>query len=308
MYSTLPLNAFRVFEAVSRLKSFQAAAEELRVTPSAVSHQMRLLEDWSGRKLVERTAQGIVVLHQGDLLAQTLTSAFSDIAMVSRRVRLDAREKQLVIAVLPSVATCWLIPKLADFRKSHPAVATRVIYAIHGQPIDFRDVDVAIVYYATTPPEMTGIQQTRLLDGDAAPVCSGSFMELHGPLETVEQMMRAGVLHDTDLLGWRRWLSLSGAASVVPPPGPMFEDFNLLRAATLAGQGISLCPLALIHDDLESGRLVQLSTLTILRESGYYLLQSVKDDASAAVASTEFAAWAKRNALASHAAVKGAQS
>jgi DNA-binding transcriptional LysR family regulator len=231
------------------------------------------------------------------LLAQTLSSALADIAMVGRRVRLGGLERHLVIAVLPSVATCWLIPKLSDFRSRHPDVATRVIYAIHGQPIDFEEVDVAIVYHTTPPADLADVQKTKLLNGDSAPVCSGAFLELHGPLDTPEQMIAAGILHDTDMLGWRRWLSLAGAASTVPPSGPMFEDFNLLRAATLSGQGIALCPLSIIRDDIVQGRLVQLSPHTVLGESGYYLLQAKRSGQAPHEAQQKFCEWATQTAM-----------
>jgi LysR family transcriptional regulator, glycine cleavage system transcriptional activator len=291
MFTQLPLNALRVFEAVARLKSFQAAAEELHVTPSAVSHQMRQLEDWAGHKLVERSARGVTILNHGTLLAQTLSSALTEIDGVSRRMRLKQKPQPLVIAVIPSIATCWLIPKLANFRELHPEISPRVIYAIHGQPIDFDEVDVAIVYIPDQPQVPADVSATLLLPGDSAPVCNRAFLEQHGPFTTAQDITQAKLLHDTDMLGWRRWLSLAGAKNILPPDGPVFEDFNLLRAATLAGQGISLCPLALIHDDLLEGRLVQLSPLTILSESGYYLLQSNREPREER---RLFVSWAKQ--------------
>lgn len=290
MFSQLPLNALRSFEAVARLGSYMAAAEELHVTPSAVSHQMRSLEGWMGSKLLERSGQGVRLLPQGELLASVLSGALQDVTSACRRAQAVRDGRQLVIAVIPSIATCWLIPNLAEFHKANPKVSTRVIYAIHGQPIDFSDVDVAIVYYKQ-PPRLAGTQMTKLLPGDSAPVCSPAFFELHGPFETPAAIAEAGLLHDTDMLGWRQWLSLAEAKPALPPEGPLFEDFNLLRAATLAGQGISLCPLSIIHDDLAAGRLIQLSGLTVLGQSGYYLAQSDRALRAARPEVSAFLAW-----------------
>jgi LysR family transcriptional regulator, glycine cleavage system transcriptional activator len=296
MYSQLPLNGFRVFEAVARLGSFQAAAAELHVTPSAISHQMRQLEDWFGHKLVERSPHGVTVLPQSGLLAQTLSGAFTDITNASRRVRQAQKTKQLTIAVVPSIATCWLIPKLAGFRELYPTVSPRVIYAIHGQPIDFDEVDVAISYFPAQPQVQNDVIITQLLPGESAPVCSGAFLELKGPFPTASAMVSAGLLHDTDVLGWKRWLSLANAQNPPTTEGPIFEDFNLLRAATLAGQGIALCPLALVRDDFTEGRLVQLSPLTILGESGYYLLHGSGRRQDARTDLQEFLSWANQMA------------
>jgi LysR family glycine cleavage system transcriptional activator len=110
---------------------------------------------------------------------------------------------------------------------------------------------------------------TRVFPGDTAPVCAP---HLGSRPSTGAEMARAGLLHDTDESGWRAWLDAAGESDLPVAPGPVFEDFNLLRAAALAGQGIALCPLAIIADDLREGRLVQLAERTIRSECGYYVV------------------------------------
>ena len=105
----------------------------------------------------------------------------------------------------------------------------------------------------------------------------------------------AGLLHDTDHAGWNAWLSRAGAGCARgAPDGPVYEDFNLLRAAALAGQGVALCPLAMIRDDLDSGRLVQLSPVTVLENYGYYLLANDPQPADLAENAQAFQDWAFR--------------
>jgi LysR family transcriptional regulator, glycine cleavage system transcriptional activator len=267
-----PFNALRAFEAVARNGSFTRAAEELHVTQSAISHQVKQLEQWLGGPIIHRKGSSQEVLPHGLLLSNVLATAFDDIQKACRRAKETAKPRSLVIAVIPSVATCWLIPKMSEFRNLYPNLSTRVIYAIHGHQIDFREVDVAIIY-ATGKLDINGTSSTKLLPGESAPVCNRSFLNLHGPLEEPHQIAAAGLLHDTDMMGWGQWFQKVLHRRFVPPDGPVFEDFNLLRAATLAGQGVSLCPLSIIHDDLQSDRLVQLSDVTVHSDSAYYLVE-----------------------------------
>ena len=272
MSEHIPFNALRTFEAVVRHGSFTRASEELHVTQSAVSHQVKQLEEWLGSSLINRETRSPRASPQGEILAAVLANAFSDILNACRRARKSDSTGDIVIAVIPSVATCWLIPKMFSFRQLYPEISTRIIYAFHGHQIDFRDVDVAIVY-ATTPPRLPGKKYTQLFSGESAPVCSSTFLDLHGPLDSVEQIGNVALLHDTSMQGWRQWFAKASGPKIVPRDGPIYEDFNLLRAATLAGQGISLCPVSIIRDDLQSNRLVQLSDLTVLNESAYYLIE-----------------------------------
>jgi LysR family transcriptional regulator, glycine cleavage system transcriptional activator len=273
MFDTLPLNALRSFEVVARTGSFTLAAAELHVTQSAVSHQIKLLEKWVGKPLFERQGKHVKLFAHAATLAKSLNATFAELDMACRQVRTVPSSNTLVIAVIPSVATCWLIPRLSDFRTQFPAVTTRVIYAIHGHPVDFNDVDVAIIY-SRDRPAWRQTTAERLLPGDSAPVCSVPFLELQGDISSPQQMLKAGLLHDTDRRGWSQWFQKATPNTVEFGDGPIFEDFNLLRAATLAGQGISLCPLSIIEDDLRSNRLIALSTITVNAESAYYVVQA----------------------------------
>ena len=114
---------------------------------------------------------------------------------------------------------------------------------------------------------------TRFLEGATIAVCNSGFYEKEGPLSTPEIIAQKPLLHDTDRQGWQSWMKKSGLGYLGPAPGPIFEDFNLLRAAALAGQGIALCPKSLVVDDLASGRLIQLSDVTINEDHAYYIIE-----------------------------------
>jgi LysR family transcriptional regulator, glycine cleavage system transcriptional activator len=268
MSEQLPLNALRVFEAVARTGSFTRAAEELFITQSAVSHQVKALEEWLGAPLFERSRRTPTLLASASALAPVLTGALSDIQNACRRLREKPSGQHLTIAVIPSVATCWLIPRLSEFRQQHPDIGLRIVYAIHGQLQDFHDADLVITYSAETPKDRN---VSLFMDGAAAPVCSTSFALENGSFENSSTVGRAQLLHDADFSGWQQWFKRAKIVAPALDHSLVFEDFNLLRAATLAGQGISLCPVKLITDDLKTGRLVQISDVTVSEDSGYYV-------------------------------------
>lgn len=272
MSELLPLNALRAFEAVIRTGSFKAAADQLFVTQSAISHQVRHLEEWVGTPLFDRDGNRPKPLPFAEELARTLSLSFGQIAAACQRAREANARQPLVIAAIPSVAVCWLIPRLAGFRTAHPDIDIRIVYAMHGRDIDFRDVHLAFVF-ARGGAALPGARIEPFLPGHSVPVCSPALAErLTGPNPAPDEIVSLGLLHDTDHSGWQDWFSRAKAPDRPPATGPIFEDFNLLRAAALSGQGVALCPLAMIRADLEANRLVRLSNITMMEDTGYYLL------------------------------------
>lgn len=302
--SQLPLNALRVFESVVRHGSFRAAAEELCVSQSAVSHQIRHLEQWFDTPLFDRSGSRPRALQRAEELADTLRHSLAEIERACERARPRiSGSADLVIAAIPSVAVCWLIPNLADFRQRHPDVAIRIIYAFHGQALELADVDFAFVY-ADGQPRMAGIQAHYLLPGASVPVCSPAVATVLNATRSADTHEEAHLsanaeisfLHDSDQSGWQTWFQKAGATRSTLP-GPVFEDFNLLRAAVLSGQGVALCPPAMLEEDLRAGRLVQLSDLAVKESWNYYLLEHMLTDqgdpavSSATNAAVHFKRW-----------------
>lgn len=287
----LPLNALRVFEAAARLDSFSAAAQELCVTQSAVSHQIKHLESWLGVRLFARQGHSAELLPAGQDLAKTLTGSLGSISQACERVKTSGTNQPLVIAAIPSIATIWLVPRLESFRRKHPDIDVRIEYALHGRSINFNDVDFAFTYSDSEPVE-TNAKASVYLSGKACPVCRPAPDVVSDDKESVpETIKELGILHDTDTSAWQSWFH---RARLPEPPldtFPVFHDFNLLRAAALAGQGIALCPETIVQQDIESGRLVRLSDVTVQEEFNYYLTRSTVRRSSQDPVPDHFEKW-----------------
>lgn len=286
----IPLNALRAFEAVAKTGSFKAAADLLFVTQSAVSHQIRHLEDWLGGPLFDREGGRPKLLPHGAELARAVSLSLAEMEAACTRAKVGQRAGPLVIAAIPSVAVCWLIPRLAGFRAAHPEVEIRVVYAMHGRDIDFRDVHLAFVF-AKGRPDFLSVESEPFLGGESVPVCSPTILRGRRPVRPSEYLA-LGLLHDTDQSGWAAWFRRMGVPMPVQTGAAVFEDFNLLRAAALAGQGVALCPAAMIRPDLDAGRLVQLSDVSVLEDYGYHLLTAEMDDPARARDARAFRDWA----------------
>ncbi len=287
-----PLNALRAFEAVARTGSFAAAAESLFVTQPAVSHQIKHLEEWFGVPLFDRSGRVPKLLPCGVALARDLTIAFDGIDAACRRARPAPLGDALVVAAIPSVAICWLIPRLPGFRARHPDIQLRVLYTHYGEEIDFTTTDLAFTF-AKAQPRGDGITSQPFLSGRSVPVASPALVGAVPPRPSTDWLLEMGLLHDDDLSGWQTWLERAGLPVPARMPGAIFQDFNLLRAAALAGQGVALCSLAMIQPDLAEGRLVQLSEVSVLEEFDYYLTRSdlTRRDAGQRKARQVFQSW-----------------
>lgn len=287
-----PLNALRAFEAVARLGSFKAAADALFVTQSAISHQVKNFESWLDAPLFHREGNRATLLPHAQELANSLSLSLAEIDAACHRARSDNGRKELVVATIPSVAMCWLIPRLARFKQAHPEIETRIVYAIHGYEINFSDVHLAFSF-SPSPPKGPDFDAAYFLSGDSLPVCSPALLDPDADRPKRPADLRAmGLLHDGDHTGWERWFAHCGEEAPTPLTGTTYEDFNLLRAAALSAQGVALCPIAMIKPDLDSGALIQLSDHRMPYGHDYYLIKSKRTPMSVREQVNTFAEWA----------------
>ena len=259
------LNALRAFEAAARSASFTVAARELHVTQSAVSHQVRALEDELGAALFLRRPRALRLTAQGEALARAAREAFARIAEAAREV---AARPRLSVSVLPSFAARWLLPRLGRFRRAHPKVDLR-IHASQELADFVRDgVDVAIRYGRGRWP---GLHSEKLLDEEVFPVCTP---RLARKLLRPADLARFELLHDEVRYshgGWESWLR-AARTRIDVSRGTSFTDAHLMLAAAASGQGIALARSVLVASDLRTRRLVRPFDLAVTSRYSYFLV------------------------------------
>lgn len=239
----------RAFEAAARLASFKRAAAELHVTPGAISHQVRALEDALGTKLFVRLHRALRLTEAGARYLPAVGSAFDALDAATRALGPKRGGARLRVSVLPSFAASWLVPRLGAFHARHP----RIDLALHSSAaladLSRDPVDLAIRYGSGDYP---GLHVEPLMRDAIAPVASPRL-----GLAKPEQLRRYPLLHDGATSGWRDWLAAAGVRGVDPERGLVFDDSAQLVQAAVSGHGVALARLRLADADLRAGRLVQ---------------------------------------------------
>lgn len=250
-----PLNPLRTFEAGARHLNFTEAAQELNVTPGAVSRQIRVLEEFLGVALFERGQRENKLTEKGLVYFNSLSEVFSRIEAATKSITDIDGQGPLRIWCSMTVAMRWLMPRLPVFHTAHPL--RDVLFTTSLRPIDFgtNGVDVAI---RSGQPDLPGIVSHRLFDTDLVPVCSPSLLHLGRPLRSYDDLTHQTLLHSVLRPNeWASWLKAVGATSVNASRGIKFDSSSLAYQAATEGLGIAMARLALIKDDLEAGRLVR---------------------------------------------------
>ena len=283
-----PLNWLRAFEAAGRLSSFSKAADELCVTHSAVSQQVKKLEDWCGIMLFHRDGSGVQVNAPGAALFQELTEDLERIADIFDALKMKTVPNQLRVSVIPSVATRLLIPKIADFKEANPQVSLNISYALPRGGIGLSEIDILITYL--DGPYQGPYVATKLLAGEVYPVCAPSYLSRARRTGDGIDFSAATLLHDENRTAWSRWLKKSGVESEGLNSGTVYADFNLLSIAAIAGHGVALCPPSLISTELMRGDLVLLSSVPENCDRNYFLFQHRRENHAV----DRFCSWTRR--------------
>ena len=250
-----PLTALRAFEAAARRASFKAAAAELHVTPTAISHQLRQLEHWLGVRVLDRSPRAVSLTAAGAELYEAVATGLSEIGRVASRLRHDPAPAALTLSATSGFLSQWLVPRLADIQRALPALELRLHAADAVVALSAGRVEVAIRYGSGPYP---GVQATALCDDHFAPVCSPRL-----GLSRAGDLRRAKLLHvegrrvPRPAPSWARWCAQAGVTRVNTEAGLRFTDSLHAVQAAIAGQGIALVSLVLVSDALASGLLVQ---------------------------------------------------
>jgi len=271
-----PLNALRTFEASARHLNFSRAAEELHVTPSAVSHQIKDLEGRVGVALFHRNKKSLTLTEAGDTLFQGAQSAFGALARAMDELHSLTHAPVLTVSVPPSVAMKWLVPRLDTFRKRNPEIDVRISTDTELPDLSSGDVDIAVHYGDGAYP---GLTAELLVVNSVAPMCSPKFLEGDAPLRRPEDLRHFTLLHDIggDEFGnpdydWGTWLGRHGVINIDATLGLQFNTSADVLNAAVAGAGVAIGKTALAVDDLKSGRLVCLFDAIAPEDSAYYVV------------------------------------
>lgn len=269
-----PLNALKTLEAAGRLMSFTRAADELHVTPGAVSRQIRSLEDTLGFPLFERNHRDVRLTPESKAYVDALTDSFRQMERSTRRLLESRRQQPLYLHSAITFTLRWLVPRLVNYHALHPKQEIRLSTALPDPEELAASTDASLrirteAALAATP----ALVGHRLVDIDLVPVCSPHLLAKHALTKEGfrEQMLLRSFARPKD---WGIWLEAAGIDGVDPEGGICFESSSLAYQAAIEGIGIALGMKALVAADIAAGRLVVPYDFELKTETGFYMVYS----------------------------------
>jgi LysR family glycine cleavage system transcriptional activator len=273
MTARLPsLNGLRAFEAAARHLSFTLAAAELNVTQTAISHQIRRLEEELGLRLFVRKNRALALTPKARDYLPGVRAAFNDLRLATDRLLRRDEDNVLTISTLASLAAKWLLPRLSNFQEAHPRIDVRITTS--SSLVDFKsgDVDAAIRYGRG---HWAGTRAQWLMADELFPVCSPALLKGARPLRCPEDLAHYALLHssggyDDD---WRQWLTAAGLpADISKQPGLTFDLIFVTVQAAIDGIGVAMGRTSYVQDDIAKGRLVVPFKIALPADAGFYLV------------------------------------
>jgi LysR family transcriptional regulator, glycine cleavage system transcriptional activator len=265
------LNGLRAFDAAARSLSFTLAAAELNVTQTAISHQIRRLEDQLGVKLFIRQNRTLVLTQEAQDYLPSVRSAFEDLRRATERLRRGGHEGRLTVSTTASLATKWLVSRVAAFQDAHPGLEVRITTG--NRLVDFRrdEVDMAVRYGRGHWP---GVRARWLMAERVFPVCAPRLLNGPVPLRQPADLAHHTLLHATvSRDDWRLWLTAAGLPfSIAARRGLTFDEAFLAIQAAVEGLGVALGRLHLVEADIAAGRLVAPFDTALPQDAGYYIV------------------------------------
>ena len=283
-----PLNALRAFEAAARHMSFATAARELHVTPAAVSHQIKGLEEHLDKRLFRRLKRGLELTRAGQLLLPKLSEGFGRLGEAVEELRSIDEEGTLAVSAATSFTTRWLAPRLHRFVGAHPELDVRInastrlidpnseqmthMDALTGSPVE--DADIAVRFGTGDYP---GFRVDRLMQVAVTPMCSPRLLEGSHPLRKPADLRNHVLIHDNVRADegqslWNAWFEAAGMPGTDTTHGLRFSHAMLALEAAADGMGVTLGMPVLAAADLASGRLVAPLALSLPLKFAYYIV------------------------------------
>jgi LysR family transcriptional regulator, glycine cleavage system transcriptional activator len=253
-----PLNALRSFEAAGRLQSLSKAAEELCVTHSAITQQIRVLEDYLGQKLFERNGRTLQMTPRARHYLADVASCLGRLTEATAQMSGEEATRVIRINTSMSFAHGWLIPRLAAFQELHAGIDVQITVSAELGIEQVDESNDAVVRRYEPNFRRYGYASRPLIANRAIAICSPRLPEL-ARLHEPADLRSARLLHYTDISdAWQYWFNSAGVATGETLGGRYFDQFFLLVQAAASGLGIGLAPQAIVEDDIQQGRLVQL--------------------------------------------------
>ena len=271
-----PLRAVRTFEAFARHGGVTAAARELTVSASAVSHQLHLLEEFLGQALTVRQGRNLILTEQGREYYRAIRSAFAVLRSATDHVREQTAMRQVTISLIPTFGLNLFIPHLTEFLNDNPGVDVNVTYANHrSYPSDAADISIR---FGTG--HWSGYHSEPLMPGAVTAWASPALINRFGPIDDPQALARLPLLHDEERSTWTQWLQANDVRHPAALQGLLFEDGQLTLAAALQGLGCALLREALVADARDRGELVKLFDHALDDGRAYYLCRRTDGELS----------------------------
>ena len=287
-YRLPPLNALRAFEASARYLSFKKAAEELHVTPAAVSHQIKALEEYLGMPLFRRLTRALELTEEGRAMLPKLQEGFECLAAAVERTRHHETGGVLTVSAPPSFAARWLMPRLQRFTGTHTDIELRLSTSLatidgrDGAPAESEQLDLreagSDVEIRFGSGRYGGRRTDRIFGVSYVAVCSPLLLKGMRPLRTPKDLRHHVLIHDDTIpdadqrLSWEEWLRAAGETGVDATRGPHFSNAGLAIEAAMDGLGVALALRPLAAADVAAGRLAILFDIAVPSPYAYWLV------------------------------------
>ncbi len=296
-YDVPPLDLIEGFEAAARNLSFTRAGSELHLTQSAVSRQIKSLEEWLGVPLFERRPRALVLTRHGETLYKAVPGILRGIEDVARKIRHEQQLRTLTVTTTAPFASLWLIPRLPRYTREHPQLDVRISAASKVVDLERSNVEIAIRYTS----EMPAGAARKLFEEEVFPVCAPQLLtDPETPLAVPSDLRNHVLLHYDDpanrvpWLDWPTWLESVGLPEFRAAGSVRFNQYEQVVVAAASGQGVALGRSPLLKHMLQDGRLVAPFTGKSAAPRAYYVLTSSAATDNPDV--TEFVDWLFREA------------
>jgi len=262
-----PINALRAFEAAARCRQIASAAAELNVTPSAISHQLRTLEEWLGMQLFQRKVRPLALTPEGETYSRNLTRAFDSIFEATRSIQHQNFRAPLAISTMGSFATNWLVPRLRELQNACVGLDIRISVTDRYVEFERERIDAAVRYGAG---RWKNVESELLVEDVVVAVASPALFERHGGTTSLQELT---LLQDAAHPDWKEWFKLQGGMRpVAGAKSVFFTHTHLALQAALSGAGVALASEILVCDMIQRRELVRVGSHSLHGSGAYYLV------------------------------------